>query len=419
LQLTGAVLSNSLWNNKFARKKLDETNMSQIPRGSFVNMENELFRNFNHGLASELPTFFPVNNLAKDRHGFYSISSGSKSDIEIELENLNRLAQSKLKSLNEFLTNNQNITEVKKRFLIYKFKNIFYTIVKKISTWLGDTKLKNRNPDNYNGQTLIDIKMAKRMEELVLPGDVMISRTNWFFSNAFLPGFWPHSFLYIGGRDKLSKYFNENSINIYFIKRCLSEGIKCNNLTSYLEKSPNTQEAWNAYMKKDKYGFSKVLIEGTSDGIHFSSIRHTFLNDYLAALRPTTSKLAKAKSIVDAIENYGIEYDFDFDYQTDDRLVCTELVAKAYATNPRKGGFSMNYDVDKKKYLEVITGRLTLPVINFVHKAFEENVLKQRKSDFEFVAFLKGIKNNKSAIFTTEKEFYQSRNWPKWSFMQE
>lgn len=233
-----------------------------------------------------------------------------------------------------------------------------------------------------------------------------------------MPGFWPHSFLYVGDYTKLKKFFNDKAVNQHFSKLCKKSGLKCNNFTSYLEKNHKTNKAFKSYLEKDKYGFHKVIIEGTSDGIHFSSIRHTFLNDYLAAMRPVVSKLDKAKAIADAFENFGIEYDFDFDYQTDDRLVCTELVAKSYEVRKGKNGFSMNYDLDNGKYLELIMGRVALPVINFVHKFYDENVLRVRKVELEFVAFLKGNRKTKTAKFTTKKEFLESRKWKKWSFMQ-
>ncbi|MFT6630665.1 MAG: hypothetical protein ACJAS4_000607 [Bacteriovoracaceae bacterium] len=420
LQKSAAIMSQILWDNKNARNKLDETNQKELPRGSFTNMENELFRNFNNTITDiDLPTMFPVHSMQKDMESFHSFNGTPRTEIEIELENLNKLSQQKLTSLMPFISNSKNISEIKKRFFIYKFKNLFYSISRKISTWLGDTKIRNRNPDYYNGQTLIDLKMAKKMNDIVKPGDVMISRTNWFLSNAFLPGFWPHSFLYIGGPNKMRAFFNTKEVNTFFTKLCIQKELKCNDMFSYLEKNGTTAKAFVKYLEKDKYGFEKVLMEGTSDGIHFSSVRHTFLNDYLAAMRPVVSKVAKAMTIVDSFESFGLEYDFDFDYQTDDRLVCTELVAKSYEKRPGKGGFSMNYNIDQGKYLEVILGRLALPVVNFVHKIYDENILKVRKPDLEFVAFLKGNREKKNSEFSTEKDFYESRDWKKWSFMRE
>ena len=419
LQLSAAVLSKSLWPNKLARQKLNETNKAEIPRGSFTSLENELFRNFGNIKASELPTLFPVYSLEKDLKNFQTFKGNPTTEAEIAIEALNSVHLAKLKRFEKFATSWSNLFEVKTRFLAYKFKQFFYQMSKKISTWLGDTKVHQRDPDYYNGKTLINIKLAKKFEAKVKPGDIMISRTNWFLSNAFLPGFWPHSFLYLGDVNKFKAFFDEKDVNVFYKNECALEGLTCSSFYQYLQLSNKTKDAFKAFNTKDKYGYPKVLIEVTSDGTHFSSIRHTFLNDYLGALRPKLTKLQKTRSIVEALEMHGLEYDFDFDYHSDDRLVCSELVAKAYAPYPGKLGVEMNYDVDKAMYLDIITGRLALPVIGFVKKAYDENVTKLRASQFDFIAFLKGIRSKKTAVFSSEKEFYQSRNWPKWDFMQE
>ncbi len=422
LQKSAAILSKQLWTNKKARKKLNETNKAQIPRGSFISLENELFRNFNKISKTDeakLPTMFPVYSLTKDMENFFSFNGVPGTEVEAELESINANSQNTLNSYVGFISNRRNISQVERRFWIYKFKNLFYFISRKISTWIGDTKVHRRDPDYYNGKTLIDIKLAKKFETMVQPGDVMISRTNWFLSNAFLPGFWMHSFIYLGDKQKLTNFYDTYEVNTYFNLRCMEEGLSCDSLVSYLKISKGTQVAFKKYITKDKYGYSQVLVEATSEGVHFSSIRHTFLNDYLGALRPKASKLDRAKSIVDALEMHGLEYDFDFDYDTDDRLVCSELVSKAYEPSVLKGGFSVNYDVDKEKYLDIITGRLALPVIGFVKKAYDENVKGERTSEFSFVAFLKGLRKRNTAIFSSEREFYESRNWKKWSFMRE
>lgn len=417
LNTRAAELSSKLWNNKNARKKLDEKNEEQIPRGSFISMENSLFRQFNPSLSLvDLPTFFPVYSLEADRRkfsGYYSLNS----DIYAEIDVLNRDAEKSISTYVSFLTDNSNVKEVKERFFIYKFKNLFFKIMKKISTWLGSTKVNNRDPSEYNGQTYIDLRMAYEMESKVLPGDIMLSKTEWFLSNIFLPGFWPHSFLYIGNLQKLKLYFTDREVTEYFYSQCVNESLYCVDFTSYLEMSENTKSQWSEYRKHDQHGFENSLIEATKDGVHFSSIRHTFFNDHLAALRPRLSKKEKAIAIVEAMSKVGLPYDYDFDFQTDDRLVCSELVAKSYMKDSRRVGINFNFDLDKEKYLELIMGRINLPVINIVHKVYDEEVLSLRKSELDFVAFLKGNAKTKTAIFTTKDDFISTKDWKKWSFM--
>ncbi|MFQ5927718.1 MAG: 1-acyl-sn-glycerol-3-phosphate acyltransferase, partial [Terriglobia bacterium] len=68
-----------------------------------------------------------------------------------------------------------------------------------VSTWIGDFRLKERPP--HRG--LISPPQVKDLREVLQPGDILLERRNWFLSNAFLPGFWPHSALYLGDAEAL------------------------------------------------------------------------------------------------------------------------------------------------------------------------------------------------------------------------
>jgi hypothetical protein len=424
LKIASYFFSKSIWNNKEAHIRFNEELKKQIPRGSVISLENNLFANSSNSMIQkELPSFFPLNNLSQDKNSFARslVLFNGNHDYITELNSLNLKADSLFKTkVIPYISTIKSIKIVKKRFRIYQFRNLYYSMMTKISSWIGSTKLRNRNPDYYNGQTLIDINKAKEMEQKVLPGDIILSRTNWFLSNAFLPGFWPHSFLYLGNIKKLESFFSVADVTEYYASRCLNENLICHDFISFLQKSPLTKSGWSKYIKQDKYGFDNVLMEATKKGVHYSSIRHTFLNDFLGAMRPKLSKMDKSLAIVDTFSKVGYEYDFDFDFNTDDRVVCSELLVKSYLTDTQLGkkGLHFNYDLEAGKYIETIVGRFSMPVINFVHKIYDENVLKMRKSELEFVAFLKGDRRVKSAAFSTEKDFYASRDWPKWSFMQ-
>ena len=401
INYSAVLLSSSLWNNPKARKRLDDTNTEEIPRGSFVTLENELFKSIGFD-GEELPSFFPTTLLSEDKKAVQLIT-------DLDLQELNRKTEKLFSKHQGFLNNIENFKEVKKRFRIYKFKNIFYHFVRKIATWLGDTKTRNRNPDYYNGNTLIDIELAMQMEQKVTPGDIMLSRTDWFLSNMFLPGFWSHSFIYLGDETKLKNYFNSAEVNAHYLKKCQDYKLLCDNFVSYLkQKFP----AYLDYQKKDKYGYPQTLIEATSKGVHFSTIRYTFLNDYLAALRPMISKLEKAKTIETAFEFYGADYDYDFDYSSDDKVVCSELVGKSISPYVQ-----FNYDIDKKEYLEYIMGRVSMPVQNILKKFYDEDIKGVRKKELKFIAYLKGYPKLKKAKFVTKDTFFESLKNKKWKFM--
>lgn len=412
---TGARISKLIWEMPETHKLLNELHRN-YPLGTLVSLENQIFKMYKDvPFEGELPSFFPevdMDKLALE----YALSSliPLSADIERELQRIQtQESQTFEKTSKPFLKTFAHKLTVYGRYAKFQFKNLFSDIVTKVSTWLGDTKVKRRSDAYYNGKTYINLEQAREFEQGLRPGDIMISRTNWFLSNAFLPGFWPHSFIYVGNLKKLKTLDANQEINNHYQEKCSSLGLACESFTGYLKASSTTAKAFAAYLKKAKDGHEKVLIEATSDGVHFSSIRHTFLNDFLAAMRPQISELAKAQAIEESMKFHGMPYDFDFDYDTHSSLVCSELVAKSFSSK-----VTFDYDRENGVYVEEYLNRYSLPVIGIVNKMVDENVDYLRSSELEFVGFLKGVPERKEAVLASEKEFYESAQWPKWSFMQ-
>ena len=76
-------------------------------------------------------------------------------------------------------------------------RELIYGVQSLVSTWMGDTKL--REP----GKALISHDQVKELSAKLQPGDIFLERRNWYVSNAFLPGYWPHAALYVGTPDDL------------------------------------------------------------------------------------------------------------------------------------------------------------------------------------------------------------------------
>lgn len=412
---TGVQISKLLWKMPKSHKMLNELHKT-YPIGSLVSLENQIFKMYYIlPMGEKLPSFFPevdIEEQVKEFHQFGFATFTSK--VENELNKIQKQESLSFKSIGQpFLKDKNNKWTIRRRYNRFMFKQLFTDIVTRVSTWLGDTKIKRRNKDYYNGKTYITLEQAKDFEQKLEPGDIMISRTNWFLSNAFLPGFWPHSFIYIGNLKKLYQLDSSPEINYHYKGKCKSQGLECDSFIGFLEKSKNTKVAFKHYLTEAKDGHEKVLIEATSDGVHFSSIRHTFLNDFLAAMRPKISYLEKAKAIEESMTFYGLPYDFDFDFDTHSSLVCSEVVAKSFLNK-----VSFDYNRKGGVYVEEYLNRYSLPVIGILKKMVDENVNYLRPSELEFVGFLKGEPKKKKASLASEKEFYESVDWPKWSFMQ-
>ncbi|MGE0708339.1 MAG: YiiX/YebB-like N1pC/P60 family cysteine hydrolase [Planctomycetota bacterium] len=178
-----------------------------------------------------------------------------------------------------------------------------YHAVAGVSRFLGHTRLSGRAPAISSAQLAL---IAGKLE----PGDVLLAREDGFLSNAFLPGFWPHAILYLGPEERWADLR-------------LPDGTR-------LQDDPVVQRALPRYRALTEDGHAARVIEAVSKGVIFSSFEHAVQKDYAVAFRPDVSEGDRATAIRRALALLGRPYDFDFDFQSDDKIVCTELVYRAY-----------------------------------------------------------------------------------------
>jgi hypothetical protein len=231
-----------------------------------------------------------------------------------------------------------------------------------MSTWIGDFKI--REP--RNGVSLIPAKHVARLKSILKPGDILIERRNWYVSNAFLPGYWPHAALYVGTVDDLRKLG--------------------------LDKNAYVKNHLAAFAKPDDENHPHVIIEAMSEGVIFSSLEHSIGGgDSAAVLRPRLSDEEIKQAIVLAFSHAGKPYDFEFDFETHDKLVCTEVVYRAYGANQGEMRFP----------LKKILGRNTMPAIEIVRKFKEE--LGRDDAQLELIAFIDGDEVTGKTTFSTDR----------------
>lgn len=235
-------------------------------------------------------------------------------------------------------------------------------------------------------------EMKKRLE----PGDIMVQRRNWYGSNIGIPGFWPHAALYTGRLEDMDKYFEE----IFPI-----EGY--NDLVSYIEnKYP---KAYKKFTKQDEHGFYNAVIEGKAPGVILQPLEISAYADYIGVMRPRLEKLDKFKAIMRAFSNYGKPYDYDFDFDTKDFFVCSELVWDAYL--PAEGKNGLNFNVS------IISGRKIVTATDMVKKFVDE--YESDIQELDFVYFLDGNEKLSKAFLKGEEEFLKTWERPKYDWFQE
>ena len=141
----------------------------------------------------------------------------------------------------------------------------------------------------------VSAETLKRLKPQLQPGDVFITRHDDAMSNLFLPGFWPHGALYIG----LPEARSAMGVND------VSDGYK-------------------------HYQDDLDVLEAKKDGVLLRALEETLHVDAFVVLRPKLSSAEIAKALNRGLTHAGKLYDFVFDFATSNRLVCTEVIYRAY-----------------------------------------------------------------------------------------
>ena len=276
----------------------------------------------------------------------------------------------------------------------FSFK-AWFPLQKNVAEWMGDTKVKRKK------KHLIKPPQLAKMRQKMLPGDIIVARHNWYLSNVGLPGFWPHAELYLGSPDELSAY-----LDVPEVTQAMPE-LQGQPFTHYLSK--RFPREWINYNQLQD-GKPYRIIEAISEGVVFSSLEKGAGADYVGVMRPRYSKVDTARAIIKAMTYIGRPYDFNFDFLSEETLVCTELVYKAWQPSDLKGGPAFS--------LVEVMGRATLPANDVVRQYAAQLKLPEDKRQLDFVYFLDGREKKGDAVVASPEDFAASWERPKWDVVQ-
>ena len=275
------------------REKLNEPEPSfGIPKGVYDRIQRSLTNPVHVWHLYHASRFFEehedeLKTVARDH------------DLETVLEIVLRLRQRLQISVSKYSVTrlrtrvHQMVTIVRKDL----FKRAMYGLQKTVSRLLSDKYLL------LGHEPQIPEKIQMDFEPLLKPGDVLVNRKEHALTNYFLPGFWPHALLYIGNDHQL----NEMGI----------------------AEQADVKSRWQQVVSCSDSGRGCV-IESLKDGVRIRSMESPFRSDSLLILRPRISKRLIADAIGRVFSHDGKPYDFDFDFSRSDRLVCTEVIYRAY-----------------------------------------------------------------------------------------
>ena len=240
-----------------------------------------------------------------------------------------------------------------------------YGATRLMATLVSDMRIVQR-------EQFISVALAQQAvsEKNLKPGDIILTRRNWHLSNAFLPGFWPHAALYVGTPEQL-------------------EGLGIN--------QKNAGVGWEAYMKK-QHGHQRVILEAVGEGVRFHCAEYTLNADYVMVLRPRLGDEQKKAALLKAFDFHGRPYDFDFDFVDEHKIVCSELIYRAYSK-------MLEFDRD------IVVGKEVYSPLGIAKKFKRE--LGSDKDQLEFILFLDKPPGESRARFATSAECCKSVDRPK------
>ncbi|MCZ6835442.1 MAG: YiiX/YebB-like N1pC/P60 family cysteine hydrolase, partial [Planctomycetota bacterium] len=175
------------------------------------------------------------------------------------------------------------------------------------------------------GHHRVDDRIIAQVAELIEPGDVFVTRHYHALTNLFLPGFWPHAALHVG--------------------------LETDRETLGLQISDELKQRWAG---------TKRVFEARKDGVLFRDLSDTLAVDAFTVIRPTIGSADLTHAIHRAVQHEGKLYNFDFDFFTEDRLVCTEVIYRGF-----EGVGPIRFDLQDRM------GRLTFSAEDLLTVALE------------------------------------------------
>lgn len=240
-----------------------------------------------------------------------------------------------------------------------------YGATKLVANLVSDTRIVRREP-------FISVALAQQavQEKKLQPGDIILTRRNWHLSNAFLPGFWPHAALYVGTKEQLEDL-----------------GIT----------EENAGVAWEAHIKP-QHGHPRVILEAVGEGVRFHSAEYTLHADYVMVLRPRLNDEQIKAALQNAFYFHDNPYDFDFDFVDEHKIVCSELIYRAYS-----GMLDLKMERVLRKDVVSPLG---------IAKKFRRE-LGSDKDQLKFIMFLDKVPGENRADFSTLDAALKSIDRPK------
>jgi uncharacterized protein YycO len=153
--------------------------------------------------------------------------------------------------------------------------------------------------ETRKGKLWDNVAVARQVKAALQPGDILLEKTPFRLTDTFIPGHWGHVAIWVGTETELKALglWDDPVVKPY----------------------------------QDNIRAGKCIVEALRSGVTMNTVEH-FLNiDDLAIIHaPAVDSEKRKHHIRLALRQVGKEYDFNFDVEATDKIVCSELVYVVY-----------------------------------------------------------------------------------------
>jgi hypothetical protein len=176
------------------------------------------------------------------------------------------------------------------------FGRAMYGLQKLAGTLVADKYLR------IGHQPALPSTIAQEFQGLLHTGDVLVVRKEYALTNYFLPGYWPHAAVFLGNTTALRQLKGVNQ------EKLQPHWARLDELTSG----------------------DNIVMESMRDGVRLRPLSSPFGSDSIVVIRPQLAPSDVSEALCRCLSHQGKPYDFNFDFSRSDRLVCTEVVYRAF-----------------------------------------------------------------------------------------
>lgn len=209
-----------------------------------------------------------------------------------------------------------------------RFRSVFDRFIKIVQgiVWGGSQFFGNTlgRFQSRKGKLYDSFFVENQLQELLQPLDVVLEKTPFRLTDRFIPGHYGHNAIYIGTKEQLTDLG--------------------------LWDHPVVKKFHDIIEKE-----GKLIVEALRPGVQINTIKHFLDIDDLAVMRrkELTDDFIKS-GIIMTLKQVGKRYDFNFNVETQDTLVCSELIYMVYTydifvTERTLGRWTINPDSVARK----------------------------------------------------------------------